>query len=556
MASRTSDNAVVPNPGTPKSLSCLKCKQSKQKCDKSLPQCLRCAEKGKECIYPSARQTNTVKRKQVRDLEAILERVEQQIGSLGAGESMHSHSERAAPELQGRQAEADSTDSLNNHLLLASPLLSGDISQPIPPIDPHLREELTTMYFDKLYHAAPMIHRRRYMASLGHPLSHQPPYCLQLIIMASAAYITDDYTSMAPTLYQRAKDLAEEDEIHEQEHNFLTLAHTQCWILISNFEARLAMFSQASISLGKAIRTAQMLNLHQLDRNEPASYSRSPSSPASTKDWSELEECRRTWWIAFTSDRLVFSTSGLPVLIHERDIQTLLPTSEDAFTSGIEEETKTFQDALRQPGPGCSPLAFRALAAHLFYLSLKTMPSAHGEGDAEENQDSWLNQYDEIDSRLALLLTQLPERLRLPQASRCQQAVFVNILIHEASICLHKSILERAQHTRGLIPEPVIRRSQSRMMTAAEEILSIFRLRLDLKIALRNPILNFAAYTAGLVFLERAADGQSAESQRNVNFIINVLDGISHTHPAARELAAQLAANARAAGIERSMGVN
>ncbi|KAL2688941.1 hypothetical protein Neosp_002991 [[Neocosmospora] mangrovei] len=316
------------------------------------------------------------------------------------------------------------------------------------------------------------------------------------------------------------------------------------------------MFSQASISLGKTIRTAQMLNLHRLDRNEPAPSSRSPCSSESTKDWTELEECRRTFWVAFTSDRLVFSTSGLPVLIHERDIQTLLPASDDAFTSGIKEETKTFQDALSQPGPGCSPLAFRCLVAHLFYLSLKTMPVAHGEGDVEEDQDSWLSHYDEIDGRLALMLTQLPERLRLPQASRCQQAVFVNILIHEATICLHKSILKRAQHTPGLIPEPVIRRSQSRMMTAAEEILSIFRLGLDLKIALRNPIMNFAAYTAALVFLEQAADEQSTESRRNVNFFIDVLDGISHTHPAARELAAQLAANARAAGIERSMGVN
>lgn len=41
------------------------------------------------------------------------------------------------------------------------------------------------------------------------------------------------------------------------------------------------------------------------------------------KEWSELEERRRTWWAIFCSDRLVSATTGWPTLIDENDVRMI-----------------------------------------------------------------------------------------------------------------------------------------------------------------------------------------------------------------------------------------
>jgi hypothetical protein len=106
----------------------------------------------------------------------------------------------------------------------------------------------------------------------------------------------------------------------DQQDHPVCVAHVQCWLLIANFEARNANFSRACVSLGRAIRMAQLLNLHQLDRDSNSSPpSIFPTIMQPPQDWCELEERRRTWWVAYVSDRLLFATSGLPALIDDQD---------------------------------------------------------------------------------------------------------------------------------------------------------------------------------------------------------------------------------------------
>jgi hypothetical protein len=46
-----------------------------------------------------------------------------------------------------------------------------------------------------------------------------------------------------------------------------------------------------------------------------------PPSLAPPKDWAELEERRRTWWVLYCSDRFVSGTAGWPTLINEKDVR-------------------------------------------------------------------------------------------------------------------------------------------------------------------------------------------------------------------------------------------
>ncbi|MBE3047435.1 fungal specific transcription factor domain-containing protein, partial [Candidatus Bathyarchaeota archaeon] len=46
------------------------------------------------------------------------------------------------------------------------------------------------------------------------------------------------------------------------------------------------------------------------------------------RDWTEREERRRTFWMAFNEDRYSSIGTGWPMSIEERDIMTNLPSSE------------------------------------------------------------------------------------------------------------------------------------------------------------------------------------------------------------------------------------
>lgn len=69
------------------------------------------------------------------------------------------------------------------------------------------------MYFEHCYPVAPMLHRSRHLAALALPTTLQPAPCLQHIIMALGAAADPQFASLATPLYERARQLAEQDEL-------------------------------------------------------------------------------------------------------------------------------------------------------------------------------------------------------------------------------------------------------------------------------------------------------------------------------------------------------
>ncbi|KAJ0120425.1 Glucose-repressible protein [Diaporthe amygdali] len=361
-----------------------------------------------------------------------------------------------------------------------------------------LVEDLTATYFDRIHHAAPMLHQARYVASLQLSSDLQLPSCLRLAVMASGACVSPAHRSLAVTLYEQARDLAEADETNDEGESFITLAHAQCWLLLANFEARRAAFMRAAMSLGRA-------------RQLPGTRSR------------------------------LKSAAGL----------VALPVSEEAFTHSSTELTQTLDESLRQKAVLRSPLAARALVSDLLHRSLMLAQESSPVVDerlGEQQQpivDQYWSRHRDLDNALTSMFLMLPESLRLPAAFRCQQAVFVNILIHVAIICLHQSATRRVQAVVGM------RQSRERMFAAAKEIQHIFGMVQDLEMALRNPMQDFAAYTAALVFLERLATDHGGEASRsNVNFLLDVLNIVSQTNPAAQASAVRLTADLERVSIQ------
>lgn len=212
---------------------------------------------------------------------------------------------------------------------------------------------------------------------------------------------------------------------------------------------------------------------------------------------------------------------------------------------------------LKQPTQNISIFAARVLASELFYRPLSTMsgPSCIFPELCDPDHDHYRSRHREIETGLVLLSAALPSSLRLPAAARDQNAIFVNVLLQTATICLHKTLLKHGTCAVCAVDDAVARRSRDRVVAAAHETIHVFSLAGDLPVALRNPTLCFAAYTAGLVCCEMAVRGGDANGLDNVRFLVNMLNAVGPTNVVAGMLAAQLAQHARSMGLGLA-GVN
>jgi hypothetical protein len=75
-------------------------------------------------------------------------------------------------------------------------------------------------------------------------------------------------------------------------------------------------FPRAWLSAGRGVRLAQMMQLHRLD-GVGLDVKQCLPPP---KDWTEREERRRTFWMAFSVDRYASIGTGWPMTIDERDV--------------------------------------------------------------------------------------------------------------------------------------------------------------------------------------------------------------------------------------------
>lgn len=162
----------------------------------------------------------------------------------------------------------------------------------------------------------PVIHRPRYMATMNFAPTSRPPACLQYIVWAHAAAVSEKYSNLHALFYQRARKYAELDQMKGLGETILSLAHCQTWLLIGCYEYKMMFFPRAWLSAGSASRLAVMLGLHRLDGEGLEVKQCLP--PA--RDWTETEERRRVFWMTFCVDRYASIGTGWPTCIDERDV--------------------------------------------------------------------------------------------------------------------------------------------------------------------------------------------------------------------------------------------
>jgi hypothetical protein len=208
------------------------------------------------------------------------------------------------------------------------------------------------------------------------------------------------------------------------------------------------------------------------------------------RDWTEREERRRTFWMAFCEDRYASIGTGWPMTVDEKDILTNLPASEEAFEKSKPEQTQTLQQSFNPSGAsGLSSFGGVVLMAALFGRNLVHLhrPDADDRDD-DLNGEFW-KRHRQMDNILLNTSLSLPNHLKLPAGLSSANIVFTNMNIHTSTICLHQAAIYKADKNR--LPASVSKESKIRCITAANEISSIMRMISHMDLSAVSPF-NFS----------------------------------------------------------------
>ncbi|KAF5018592.1 hypothetical protein F66182_9421 [Fusarium sp. NRRL 66182] len=408
------------------------------------------------------------------------------------------------------------------------------LEEPLPPQD--TIDELHQIYFEKVHPSIPMIHKYRYLAAMNLAPNQRPPVCLRYAMWTLACTITDKYADLKDLFYRRARKYVEADYIKGYGEHMISIAHCQTHILLASYEMKMMYFPRAWINTGSAIRLAQMTGLHRLD-GTGLDVKQCVAPP---KDWTEREERRRTFWMAFCQDRYASIGTGWPMTIDERDIMTNLPASEDAYNMSRPEQTQSLTECTSPMGAGkLSSFGGIVLMACLFGRNLVHLHRPDGEDlDHDLNGPFW-KRHRQMDNILLNTSLCLPPQLKLPNGLSNPNIVFTNMSIHTSTICLHQAAIFKAEKNK--LPASVSAESKVRCITAANEIASIMRMISHMDLSTVNPFISFCLYVSARVFVQylksRPEDSQTADSLR---FLLSAMNALKRRNPLTESFLVQL----------------
>lgn len=326
-----------------------------------------------------------------------------------------------------------------------------------------------TSFFTAQHAHLPIIHPMTFWQSFyGGPL-RKPPPALQYAMWALAAQYHQKYSEYAEVFYARARQYLDADEMRGSGEHFITLQHAQAYAIVATYEAKRMLFTRSAMTSAKCIRLVQMMGLDRLDGEQDEL----PPTLMPTTSWVEMEERRRTFWAAFSIDSHASISTGWPSLINSSEVTTRLPSSEQAFTTGTEEETAfmddIFQGATYSGFAGTIVICrlFKAIMHHVHRSKPNDRPSDLMGGPF------WIR-HRTLDNELSSVFVFLPEKFRLPANVRDPSALHTNLNLHASVICLHHAAIEKADKYR--VEGGIKQSSLARLKTAAEEIVNIAKM--------------------------------------------------------------------------------
>jgi hypothetical protein len=184
---------------------------------------------------------------------------------------------------------------------------------------------------------------------------------------------------------------------------------------------------------------------------------------------------------------------------------------------------------------------FNAILKHVH----RTKPD---DGRDDYDYGRYWNKHRELDNMLSGAFMFLPERFRLPKNLRDPAAVYTNLNLHASVICLHNSAYEMTKEHD--LPDHVKKTSKTRVLTAAQEIVTVVKLTSHSNVGYKSPLVALALYVASSVYTTMSQDdGPQPDYTANLEFLLVAMHAIGKQHVITRSFLTQAIVDLQRAGI-------
>jgi hypothetical protein len=367
---------------------------------------------------------------------------------------------------QYRTPTSDTETNSNNHFTDERPYEL----QPISPgtcVSELMRADLDQSYFDRVHIFAPFLHRRRYFSWAREPVKSDSRTCLQFAMWTMAASLSAQFQHLSHSLYRDIRQLLEALDSKDNRMEHIDIHQAQAWILLAIYEFMRMNYRRGWLSAGRSFRLVQLMRLYEID--SPSNSLAEQTKVPSPGDWVEIEEKRRTFWMAYTLDRLVSMHNEWPLTLNEQVISTRLPAPELEFQSGrpvltgfLSEAIASSDHAILSSFVECINLA-TICGRGISHRQRSTVERVYG----DVSQDFW-DRHQWLDD----ILTQRMQILSLHYPSASEQVdpmlLFTNMVAQTTVIYLYKTIESMSWETDEY--QISVLSYEKRAMCAAREI--------------------------------------------------------------------------------------
>lgn len=173
-----------------------------------------------------------------------------------------------------------------------------------------MKADLNHLYFDRAHAFAPILNKRRYFARASRPAGEQGALtCLQHAMWTLAAWLGSQFKHIQKDLYIHTRGLLEKWEINMDPGN-PPIELAQARLLLAIYEIMQVNYERGWLSAGRCFRLVQLMKLHEMDVSDGIAES--------GISFGEIEEKRRTFWMAYSLDRFINLINKMPLTLNEQ----------------------------------------------------------------------------------------------------------------------------------------------------------------------------------------------------------------------------------------------
>lgn len=292
------------------------------------------------------------------------------------------------------------------------------------------------LYFERVHPLVPIIQRTRYFTWAKLSTKSDSRGCLQHAMWTLAASLSTHCQNIRDSLYTETKRRLHELESREDETDLFDIEEAQAWLLLAIYQFTRSTYRKGWMSAGRLIRLAQLMRLYELD--SPSEIATQLMEP----DWVEVEEKRRTFWMAYTIDRFANIRKGWPITLTEQ-ILTRLPIPEAEFQSGQPMVMGFLSDSLTGGDFNLAPQSSFSECIILATICGRSLTHQHlymADGIFGINPQDFWSRHEWIDTALSARISILSLTYPFQLEHMDPMLLFTKMIAQATILCLQKTI--------------------------------------------------------------------------------------------------------------------